>query len=99
MLLLLAAIAVAMRLGGLAGATEQMVVPLRPGNEQKLVGVGGSDAEQRVQQLDPATGQAVGPYEPPSDSAKAASKVGQFVLGVTAAGVALGAMAASLLFL
>lgn len=98
-LLLLAAGAVTMRLGGSAGATEQTIVPLTPGTEQQLGGVDGPGAEQRVQAIDQDTGQVVGPYEPPSDSAKTASKVGQFVLGVTVAGVALAAMAASLIFL
>lgn len=78
---------------------EQRIVPLTPSEEQRVVPIGDPDAVAQVDALDPAASQDVAPAVPPSAAAKAASTAGKVVLSVAAAGLALGAMAASLLFL
>jgi hypothetical protein len=77
---------------------EQSVTPVVPGGEQRIEAVAPA-AEQHVQALD-ATGaqQAVtGGHKGPVR--RGAEATGKVVLGVFAAVISLGAMAASLLFL
>ena len=81
------------------GATEQTITPLTPPSEQRIERLGG-DGGQNVGAIASAEDiQRIDAPEPPSPTAKKASTVGKFVLGVTAAGISLGAMAASLIFL
>lgn len=83
---------------GWVAATEQTIEPLTPPVDQRVERLGG-DVDQQVIPVAPGDEQRIGAHEPPSPSAKTASTVGKFVLGVTAAVVALGAMAASLILL
>ena len=78
---------------------EQTIVPLTPPVEQRVEMVGGGDYVEQVRTVDTQAVATVEPHVPPSPAAKAASTAAKGVLGVMAAGVALGAMAASLLFL
>lgn len=80
-------------------AAEQTIVPLTPPREQRVDTLGGP-ADQRVEQVATTDdAQRIGAPEPPSPTKKAASTVGKFFLGVAAAGVAVAAMAATLLFI
>jgi hypothetical protein len=98
---ILLAVAIASFGMALAGAPvraiEQEIEPLTPPAEQHVEIVGA--AEQGVDGIDQQALEVVEPHEPPSPAAKAASNVGQAILGVTAAVVSLGVMAASLLLL
>jgi hypothetical protein len=82
---------------GLVVAIEQSVVPLEPSAEQRVEGVR-ADVGQRVDAVDPSDPQSVDETEPRGGVAKVASTVGQVALGIVGAGVAIGAMVASLLF-
>jgi hypothetical protein len=89
--------------GVLAGAvawatTEQTIEPLTPPVEQRVQPLG-PGTDQRVEQLGGAEEQQIGPHVPPSPAQKAASNAGKVVLGIAGTALALGAMAASLLFL
>jgi len=89
--------------GVLAGAvawatTEQTIEPLTPPVEQQVQALG-QGADQRVEVIGGGVEQEIGPHVPPTQAQKTASNVGKAVLGVTGAVIALGAMAASLLFL
>ena len=84
---------------GSLGATEQTITPLTPPVEQRVEHLGG-DGGQNVEGVASAEDvQRIDEPQPLSPTAKKASTVGKFVLGVTAAGISLGAMAASLIFL
>jgi len=78
---------------------EQRIVPLNPPEEQRVERLGHPDDVAQVNAVDITADQAIAPAIPPSPAAKAASTAGKVVLSVAAAGVALGAMAASLLLL
>jgi hypothetical protein len=78
-------------------AIEQEIEPLTPPAEQRVEVIGGT--EQGVEGVDQQALEVVEPHDPPSPAAKAASNVGQAILGVTAAVVSLGVMAASLLLM
>jgi hypothetical protein len=78
-------------------AGEQTVVPITPGAEQRVEGIDPA-GEQRVEQLDAAGLQRVSGANK-SPVRRGAEKVGKVVVGVVAAGVSIGAMVASLLFL
>jgi hypothetical protein len=78
-------------------AVEQTIEPLTPPVEQQVVTIGG--AEQGVEGIAPQAIEEVEAKEQPSPVGKAASTVGKAVLGVTAAVVSLGVMAASLLLI
>ena len=80
-------------------ADEQRIEQLTPPAEQRVEVLGGTEDQQRVDALDDTKAQEVAAHEPPSAGAKAASTAGKFVLGVTAAVVAVGVTVASLLFL
>jgi hypothetical protein len=84
--------------GAPVAANEQAVEILTPPAEQRIHAL---DAGGQVQRVEVVGGgeQSVAAHEPPSPSAKAASRAGKFVLGVASAALALGAMAASLLLL
>ena len=76
---------------------EQTVVPITPGAEQRVEALDPA-GEQRVEQLggdglQHVTGASKGPVR------RGAERVGKVVVGVVAAGVSIGAMVASLLFL
>lgn len=97
----LAGIALSIGLGVLpSGAVEQTIEPLNPGVEQRVEIIGGGgDTQEQVRTVDAQDVETVVPHEPPSPAVKAASTAGKVVLGVVGAGVALGAMVASLLFM
>lgn len=76
---------------------EQPVEPLRPEAEQQ-VEILHPRLPQTVQEIQLQPDQEVTAPEPVSPARRAASTVGKVVLGIVAAGVALGAAAASLLF-
>ena len=81
---------------------EQRIEALTPPAEQRIEVISGSvavEGDQRVEGLDDSRVQTVGEHIPPTPGEKQASKVGQFMLGVASAGVALGVMAASLLLI
>jgi hypothetical protein len=81
------------------GATEQTITPLTPPDEQRIERLGG-ESGQNVEAIASADDtQRIDVPVPPSPTAKKASTAGKFVLGVAAAGISLGAMAASLIFL
>jgi hypothetical protein len=101
-------VAVALLTGGLVlrvavpvGATgepaEQTIVPLNPGVEQRVEPIT-PPAEQHVEQL---AGDGVQQVSGESKSVvrRSAEGVAKVVVGVVAAGVSIGAMIASLLFL
>jgi hypothetical protein len=98
-LLALGVVGVLLGAGPVRGV-EQRITPLNPSEEQRIEHLGHPDDVAGVDAV-PIAGadQAIAPAEPPSPAVKAASTAGKVVLGVTAAGLALGAMAASLLFL
>jgi hypothetical protein len=79
-------------------AVEQTVEPLDPGVEQRIQIIGGGTETEQVRMVETQAVETVEPHVPPSPAAKAASTAGKVVLGVTGAAIALGAMAASLLF-
>jgi len=96
----LAATALVLALGVLpSGAVEQTIVPLTPPEEQRVEMIGGGDYDEQVRGVDTQQVATVEPHVPPSPAAKAASTAAKGALGVMAAGVALGVMAASLLLL
>jgi hypothetical protein len=76
---------------------EQTVVPLTPGTEQRVEAIAPS-GEQRVETLDAAGLQHVTGADK-SAARRGAEGVGKVVVGVLAAGISIGAMVASLLFL
>jgi hypothetical protein len=78
-------------------ALEQTIVPLTPGTEQRVEAIT-PPGEQRVEQLDEAGVQHVTGADK-SPVRRGAEGVGKVVVGVVAAGVSIGAMVASLLFL
>jgi hypothetical protein len=98
LLLALGVVGIALAAAPVRG-TEQRIVPLNPPEEQRVERIGGADDVAHVESVDGAADQDVAPAIPPSQTAKAASTAGKVVLSVAAAGLALGAMAASLMFL
>src|SRR5262249_44680186 len=80
-------------------ADEQRIEQLAPPVEQRVEAIGPGSGESDVQGVEVVADQNVGVQEPPSASQKAASTVGKVVLSVLAAGISLGAMAASLLLM
>jgi hypothetical protein len=80
-------------------ADEQRIDQLAPAVEQRVEAVGAGDREANVQGVEQIASQDVGVQEPPSTSQKAASTAGKVAVSILAAGISLGAMAASLLFL
>jgi hypothetical protein len=76
---------------------EQAVVPITPGTEQRVEAIAPA-GEQRVEQLDAAGLQHVTGADK-SVVRRGAEGVGKVVVGVLAAGISIGAMVASLLFL
>jgi len=84
-------------LWGSLGVAEQPIDPLAPHEEQQieLLHPGGVQELERVDPQD----QDIGRVEPVSRGKRVASGVGKVVVGVLAVGVAVGAAAASLLFL
>ena len=88
---------VAVPVGATGEPTEQTVVPLTPGVEQRVEPVT-PPAEQHVEQLagdgiQQVSGENKGVFR------RGAEGVAKVVVGVVAAGVSIGAMVASLLFL
>ena len=77
---------------------QQPIEPIRPQVEQEIE-ILRPGRDQTVSDVDVQGEQELGVPEKTSRGARAASTVGKVVLGVVAAGVALGAMAASLLLL
>jgi hypothetical protein len=82
-----------------SGAVEQTIQPLDPGVEQRVQIIGGDGSTEQVRAVDTQRIETVEPHTPPSPAVKAASTAGKVVLGVTGAAIAVGAMAASLLFM
>ncbi len=81
-------------------AVEQTIEPLNPtGIEERVDPIGGGEQVEAVRGLDHQTVEGVAPAEPPSPAVKVASTAGKVVLGITGAGIAIGSMIASLLFL
>jgi len=83
--------------GATGAPTEQTVVPLDSGVEQRVEPIT-PPAEQHVEQLagdgiQQVSGESKGPFR------RGAEGVAKVVVGVVAAGVSIGAMIASLLFL
>ena len=97
-LLVLGVVGVVLAAGSVRG-DEQRIQQLNPAVEQRVEPVGNPDGLAGVQGVEVIADQNVAPAVPPSPAAKAASTAGKVVLSVAAAGVALGAMAASLMFL
>jgi hypothetical protein len=95
---LAAATFVVLAAGSPGHAVEQTLEVLAPAEEQEIeiVGAGRTGDVQGIESVDE---QLVEPHEPPGPVRKVASTVGHAVLGVLAAGVSLGVMAASLLLL
>jgi hypothetical protein len=77
---------------------EQRIDTLDPNVEQRVEQLGDGQ-DQHVEVVEPTQQQDIGPQVPPSPAAKAASKAGKFILGVTAAALAVGVMVAELLFI
>jgi hypothetical protein len=97
--IVLAAIALStVLLAASSRAVEQTIEPLDPGVEQRVQVIGGGNETEQVRMVETQAVETVEPHVPPSPAAKAASTAGKVVLGVTGAAIALGAMAASLLF-
>lgn len=93
-----AAIAAAAALAVSAALATQPVEPMAPGGEQQIE-VLRPGVAQSVDAVAPQPEQQVGVPEPVSPGKRAASTAGKVVLGVAAAGVAIGAAILSLLFL
>ena len=88
---------VAVPVGATGEPAEQTVVPLTPGVEQRVEPIT-PPAEQHVEQLggdgvQQVSSESKGPFR------RGAEGVAKVVVGVVAAGVSIGAMVASLLFL
>ena len=96
-LILIVLLAGATVLVSTARGVEQNIEVLTPPVEQRVVALGGTEDLQQVQAIDAAEAQRIASQDPPSPAAKAASVAGKVVLGVVAAGVAVGATVASLL--
>lgn len=96
-------VAVALLAGALAwpvtvsASAEQAVTPIEQVPEQRVQAIGGQ-GEQRVDDLTAEQAeQAVNGTTPKSGAQRAASTAGKIALGVVAAVVSIGTMAASLL--
>lgn len=88
--------------GSLSASAEQDVRPIVPRGEQEVEAIvppGGAPNEQIVRDFRPTGEQQVEPHVEPSPAEKAVTKASKVVTGVAAAGAALGAMAAMLLFI
>ena len=82
-----------------AAVAEQRIEQLTPPVEQRVEAVGAGAGEADVRGVEQVVSQDVGVQEPPTASQKAASTAGKVVLSILAAGISLGAMAASMLLL
>jgi len=76
----------------------QVVEPLNPGVEQRVEPVN-AEQEQHVAEVHQTAEQGVGPHVPPTPQEKRVSQVGKFLVGVTAAALAIGVMIAQLVFI
>jgi hypothetical protein len=95
--LLLLASPLGMPVHSAVAADEETVTPLDPSPEQHVTGVAREDAE-RVDGVAATADEGVGPVVPPSPAERVGNAVAKVFISIAAAGVAVGAMLATLVF-